>query len=430
MTSLYKSKLVAPERAINRGDAVADRPGARPGGPGVPARGTADAGAVVRGPHPARLLRRRVPGARAGPRVARPPRGDPLLIDARPALVEGDDRAVRRRRRDRDDPERSSSACCGRSSWPRTATSSASRFALEGFSFFVEAIFIAHLRLRLGPAVAARAHADRHPGRDRRLHRLADGDRGQRLDEPPDRLPARERPARSTSSRSTRCSATRTSGTRSCTCTSPAYIVAGFVTAASTRSAAARPRRTATCAWRWRPAGRGRARRAGAGRRRRLGGARGRRASSRSSSPRSRGSADTERARRSTSAAGTTRRTRSRYGIAIPRLLSLLAFHDPNATVQGLDTRAARGPAAGQRRARRLLHDGRRSAPCSRPSASGLAVRAGGGAGALPRARWFYRALVAALGPLSVVALIAGWVTTEVGRQPWVVYGACAPRRR
>jgi cytochrome d ubiquinol oxidase subunit I len=22
-----------------------------------------------------------------------------------------------------------------------------------------------------------------------------------------------------------------------------------------------------------------------------------------------------------------------------------------------------------------------------------------------------------------VVALIAGWVTTEVGRQPWVVYG-------
>jgi cytochrome d ubiquinol oxidase subunit I len=26
-------------------------------------------------------------------------------------------------------------------------------------------------------------------------------------------------------------------------------------------------------------------------------------------------------------------------------------------------------------------------------------------------------------GPLSVVALIAGWITTEVGRQPWIVYG-------
>ena len=40
----------------------------------------------------------------------------------------------------------------------------------------------------------------------------------------------------------------------------------------------------------------------------------------------------------------------------------------------------------------------------------------------LPESTWFYRALVAAA-PLSVVALIAGWVTTEVGRQPWVVYG-------
>jgi cytochrome d ubiquinol oxidase subunit I len=40
----------------------------------------------------------------------------------------------------------------------------------------------------------------------------------------------------------------------------------------------------------------------------------------------------------------------------------------------------------------------------------------------LPRSTWFYRALALA-GPLSVVALISGWVTTEVGRQPWVVYG-------
>src|SRR5207302_7607992 len=39
----------------------------------------------------------------------------------------------------------------------------------------------------------------------------------------------------------------------------------------------------------------------------------------------------------------------------------------------------------------------------------------------LPESTCFYRALVAAA-PLSVLALIAGWVTTEVGRQPWVVY--------
>ena len=40
---------------------------------------------------------------------------------------------------------------------------------------------------------------------------------------------------------------------------------------------------------------------------------------------------------------------------------------------------------------------------------------------ACPSRVWFYRALVAA-GPLSLVALIAGWIVTEVGRQPWVVY--------
>jgi cytochrome d ubiquinol oxidase subunit I len=36
--------------------------------------------------------------------------------------------------------------------------------------------------------------------------------------------------------------------------------------------------------------------------------------------------------------------------------------------------------------------------------------------------RWLMRAAVAA-GGLSLVALEAGWVTTEVGRQPWIVYG-------
>jgi cytochrome d ubiquinol oxidase subunit I len=35
---------------------------------------------------------------------------------------------------------------------------------------------------------------------------------------------------------------------------------------------------------------------------------------------------------------------------------------------------------------------------------------------------WFLRAAVAA-GPIAVIALQAGWVTTEVGRQPWIVYG-------
>jgi cytochrome d ubiquinol oxidase subunit I len=40
----------------------------------------------------------------------------------------------------------------------------------------------------------------------------------------------------------------------------------------------------------------------------------------------------------------------------------------------------------------------------------------------LPTNRWFWRFATVA-GVASVVALEAGWVVTEVGRQPWVVYG-------
>ena len=40
----------------------------------------------------------------------------------------------------------------------------------------------------------------------------------------------------------------------------------------------------------------------------------------------------------------------------------------------------------------------------------------------IPRSRWFYRcAMWAGVG--SMIAMEAGWVTTEVGRQPWIVYG-------
>jgi cytochrome bd ubiquinol oxidase subunit I len=39
----------------------------------------------------------------------------------------------------------------------------------------------------------------------------------------------------------------------------------------------------------------------------------------------------------------------------------------------------------------------------------------------IPRTRWFLRA-VAVSGVASVVALECGWIVTEVGRQPWIVY--------
>jgi cytochrome d ubiquinol oxidase subunit I len=109
-----------------------------------------------------------------------------------------------------------------------------------------------------------------------------------------------------------------------------------------------------------------------------------------------------------------------KYGIAIPKGLSLLAFHDPNAEVQGLDAVPAqdRPPVNVVRVAFQVMVGiGTFLAMLSALFLFVLIRRK-----RLPRSRWFYRALVVA-GPASVVALIAGWVTTEVGRQPWVVYG-------
>jgi cytochrome d ubiquinol oxidase subunit I len=107
------------------------------------------------------------------------------------------------------------------------------------------------------------------------------------------------------------------------------------------------------------------------------------------------------------------------YGIEIPHLLSLLSFHSWNATVQGLAAVPARDrpPVNVVRIAfQTMVGIGTLLASLG---AIFLVVRIR--RRRLPESRWFYRALVAA-GPLSVVALIAGWVTTEVGRQPWVVY--------
>jgi cytochrome d ubiquinol oxidase subunit I len=42
--------------------------------------------------------------------------------------------------------------------------------------------------------------------------------------------------------------------------------------------------------------------------------------------------------------------------------------------------------------------------------------------GRLYEARWFQK-FVVAMGPTGFITLLAGWITTEAGRQPWVVYG-------
>jgi cytochrome bd ubiquinol oxidase subunit I len=109
-----------------------------------------------------------------------------------------------------------------------------------------------------------------------------------------------------------------------------------------------------------------------------------------------------------------------KYGIKIPKLLSLLAFHDLNATVQGLDTVPARDrpPVNVVRFAFQTMVGVGTFLALLGVLYVAVWIRRR----RLPRSTWFYRGLVAA-GPLSLVALVAGWVTTEVGRQPWVVYG-------
>jgi cytochrome d ubiquinol oxidase subunit I len=108
-----------------------------------------------------------------------------------------------------------------------------------------------------------------------------------------------------------------------------------------------------------------------------------------------------------------------KYGIEIPRLLSLLAYHDPNAVVKGLAIVPPRNrpPVNVVRYAFQVMVG--IGTLMALLGVWFLAVR--WRKRRLPQSPWFYRA-VAAAGPLSVVALISGWVVTEVGRQPWVVY--------
>jgi cytochrome d ubiquinol oxidase subunit I len=108
-----------------------------------------------------------------------------------------------------------------------------------------------------------------------------------------------------------------------------------------------------------------------------------------------------------------------KYGIAIPKLLSTLAFHDPDATVQGLDAVPAdqRPPVNVVRVAFQTMVGIGTMLALLGVTFIMVRIRRK----RLPQSPWFYRALVAA-GPLSVIALISGWVSTEVGRQPWVVY--------
>jgi cytochrome d ubiquinol oxidase subunit I len=108
-----------------------------------------------------------------------------------------------------------------------------------------------------------------------------------------------------------------------------------------------------------------------------------------------------------------------RYGIEIPYMLSILAYHDPNATVQGLDT----VPEQDQPPVN-IVHWAFQIMAGIGTALAALAavfLFTWWRKRRLPRTPWFYRAVMLA-GPLALVALICGWVSTEVGRQPWIVY--------
>jgi cytochrome d ubiquinol oxidase subunit I len=110
----------------------------------------------------------------------------------------------------------------------------------------------------------------------------------------------------------------------------------------------------------------------------------------------------------------------TRYALEIPRGLSLLAFHDPGAEVRGL----AEFP--------------RDQWPPLAPVHLGFQVMVGLGTAMAAVSAWVIltvvrrkaldqqRALLIALAvvtPFGFVATEAGWIVTEVGRQPWVVQG-------
>jgi cytochrome d ubiquinol oxidase subunit I len=111
---------------------------------------------------------------------------------------------------------------------------------------------------------------------------------------------------------------------------------------------------------------------------------------------------------------------RTRFAIEIPYGLSLLAFHDPQAEVKGLDTvpRDEWPPVPVVHVAFQVMVGCGTVLALAAVAGAALAWRRRG----LPDARWYLKLLVACA-PLGFAALEAGWTVTEVGRQPWIVGG-------
>lgn len=109
----------------------------------------------------------------------------------------------------------------------------------------------------------------------------------------------------------------------------------------------------------------------------------------------------------------------TRYAIAIPKLGSLILTHDWDGELQGLKAfpRENWPPAPVVFWSFRIMVGlGMLMALLGLVS---LALRLGG---RIYTNHWLHRAAIA-MGPSGFVAVLAGWVTTEVGRQPFTIYG-------
>ncbi len=112
------------------------------------------------------------------------------------------------------------------------------------------------------------------------------------------------------------------------------------------------------------------------------------------------------------------------YAIEIPRALSILAYNDPNAVVKGLNEFPADQwpPVA-------IVHIAFQIMVACGVAMMAVALWAGWRYWRGRRrkqmwldSKWFLRTLVVAA-PLGFIAIETGWVVTEVGRQPWIIYG-------
>jgi cytochrome bd ubiquinol oxidase subunit I len=109
----------------------------------------------------------------------------------------------------------------------------------------------------------------------------------------------------------------------------------------------------------------------------------------------------------------------TRWAVELPHLGSLILTHEMNGTVRGLKEwrREDRPPTAIIFWSFRIMVGIGLLMLLVVATASWLRWK-----GRLYDTAWFLRICEACL-PLGFAAVIAGWVTTEVGRQPWVIYG-------